>query len=1578
MGKVLEELKKAQQGKDEKRAKINFDEFIPKGQSERTLNKAFSEEEQKSIIEKKSDKTKDIMDYVDYLRRPMYAVTNNVLNIIKTGKFDLDEAIEHAKKGWKGEEKTYGADIIKELESSKKVINLPPEKKSELLKGLDLPSAFGARDPGTLNAIEEKLGWHKGAIDEFVIETLLDPVTYIPIGAPIKLITVPSKLIGKGFTKILEKTPALAEQVAKVSEKYDRFMMKNIYPTFNNAKIWEHEGVKDIFDTLVTLKSRVTTAAEKVGISISKIGERKNIFGGIDRVLMNKENSQLMGEAFFKMENEANEALGYLYAKKLGIGVDDLAKYHELDDLIERAGMEIDGSPAQQKLLKVLEEKIEKANVDMRFFRQKIKEKLNEHKGFKSVSNQIVTTERNLNRKTLEGRLQLEMNYFREYENLLKKQTKKLLKASDDKVIFGLINDEINFAQQGINTLAKDFTNTIQHEAKPEMIELLKTRLNDVKNIIGNMGKYEAKITSSAKKVMGEGRFGGLGNILTALEKDIIGLQEGAITGVSKELQKSLVKNLNGLNKEFGIYKKSLGESFKGLKGNIKVIQEIKNDLRKESIEKLNAIERGKKIVDKYMVIRVAKTGEDLRKVDAIAGLRKKQLYQAFSTLNKGSFHQQTMLEFEATKNAIFEKGLKELPEFLQEPARLARNILDEQGKKLFDADLIRGRPPLYTPRTLAKESEELVSKTLEQYRSTTGFKVGRKFKSYEDYSEYMKKTYGVEAEKDLAKTVMNYYEKSELEYSKHLIKEQLMAKLGKEYFEGNKGLALRESLDYLYRGKILKGNYGVFNLYGKALSATKAGLTVINLAFHGRNILTMPFQMASGMGLKHGLNPMNFADSILLKLGRKGEITSTKGVKYTFDQIRDLSEKSGYFGQSFTRGDIGQSANLLLKRYNSLDPRRWMGEMFNISMNIEDMGRYAALIGALKKGLNPNEAVAMAKKVMFDYNLINSKVDKAMQGIMGFYCVPIDCEILTKKGWKKYNEINIGDDIVSYNYITDILENDKINDIAVFDYDGELMHVKNSRIHFPFTPNHRWPTLGENKKKKIVKGYNLRSTHRLIIVAQKYNGPRQSELTCNNAALLGWILTDGTYQFVGNSLSCAIYQSPKKYVNEIRKLIPGSTESIHLDTGVIRFRVKVEHSNSIKKYLKDHNKLIELLFKLDKKALEAMYNAMYMADGNTALRKDGRKPQQYFAGIKPIVRDVFQILCILLGKAAHLNSKGMYIKDNRLIKVNGILGTEWYKGKVWCPQTNNETWLMRRNGKIIITGNTFSRRNLPRQIAGLINDPAQYATITRVIEKISNRQDLSNEELASLQPYEKESFKIFGQAINGIREFTRLGFFPQEEAMTTMNDLVLNGYSFPERMRKVFGGRINPLLGGFLDFFYSKDSFTGKEYGHTLPAKYTTLIEKASKAIGVQPEKIYKLLELNPIEQDKWRGGEVVGKEIVLRGEIDRIAQIQNVPVLERFIGDMANLVQKTKEGKAGQGVLKYVTGISKGELDIKGRLKQRRRRELEMLMEAGEEGKTGKSGKEIKTIKIPYVPKRKSKEELELEERMRKRKKQ
>ena len=38
-------------------------------------------------------------------------------------------------------------------------------------------------------------------------------------------------------------------------------------------------------------------------------------------------------------------------------------------------------------------------------------------------------------------------------------------------------------------------------------------------------------------------------------------------------------------------------------------------------------------------------------------------------------------------------------------------------------------------------------------------------------------------------------------------------------------------------------------------------------------------------------------------------------------------------------------------------------------------------------------------------------------------YCIDNDTEILTTKGWKKRNEINIGDKLLNFNYNTNIIE---------------------------------------------------------------------------------------------------------------------------------------------------------------------------------------------------------------------------------------------------------------------------------------------------------------------------------------------------------------------------------------------------------------------------------------------------------------------------------------------------------------------------------------------------------------------------
>src|SRR6185503_12442512 len=314
-------------------------------------------------------------------------------------------------------------------------------------------------------------------------------------------------------------------------------------------------------------------------------------------------------------------------------------------------------------------------------------------------------------------------------------------------------------------------------------------------------------------------------------------------------------------------------------------------------------------------------------------------------------------------------------------------------------------------------------------------------------------------------------------------------------------------------------------------------------------------------------------ADAFLVKGGAEGKVG-----KFTFDQIRKAADESGYFASSFTRGDIKRNIKQLFGRYSWFDPRRWMAELVNLSAHSEDIGRYGALIANIRSGKPMGEALKGAKQSMFDYNLINSPVDKALQGIFGFY--------------------------------------------------------------------------------------------------------------------------------------------------------------------------------------------------------------------------------------------------------------------------------------------------------------TFSRRNLPQQIKTLLSDPKQYAILTKALDRISNRESVSQEDMDLLSQFDKESFKIFGEAVDGVREFKTLGFFPVEEAYQTLSSIKQGD------VRRLIGSRMNPLVGDFLDWFYGKDSFTGKEFGNALPAKYTPLI----------PKSLQKALGLTVRPQAQYRAGEKVGTEDVLYGDPDTIFMIRNVPIGSRFINDMATLVENIK----------------------------------------------------------------------------------
>ena len=72
------------------------------------------------------------------------------------------------------------------------------------------------------------------------------------------------------------------------------------------------------------------------------------------------------------------------------------------------------------------------------------------------------------------------------------------------------------------------------------------------------------------------------------------------------------------------------------------------------------------------------------------------------------------------------------------------------------------------------------------------------------------------------------------------------------------------------------------------------------------------------------------------------------------------------------------------------------------------------------------------------------------------FECVPLDTRILTRNGWKHYNEIIVGEDVLVYNQETHMKEWGKLLDVVQYD-NAELIHIDHRSWKVTTTPDHRW-----------------------------------------------------------------------------------------------------------------------------------------------------------------------------------------------------------------------------------------------------------------------------------------------------------------------------------------------------------------------------------------------------------------------------------------------------------------------------------------------------------------------------------------
>jgi len=259
--------------------------------------------------------------------------------------------------------------------------------------------------------------------------------------------------------------------------------------------------------------------------------------------------------------------------------------------------------------------------------------------------------------------------------------------------------------------------------------------------------------------------------------------------------------------------------------------------------------------------------------------------------------------------------------------------------------------------------------------------------------------------------------------------------------------------------------------------------------------------------------------------------------------------------------------------------------------------------------------------------------------------CVPIDSEALTKEGWKPPVDLRVGDHILGYDLSTDTCKWTKI--IALnFGYD-EVITYGNSSFHVRCTRNHKWPMRIESRAGRAKYGKRLKcskKTQGMFTIDEMLRSWRRARM-----------------------IQC----------------VPAD-----IGSGIViaKFTDWIDRNNAVRKVLQ-----------MSRQQRIGFIYGMLLGEGT--LTKCGGVQ---FSQNPGAINDAFLLACFLEGvPASHcrINRKKWNGEDrisyrtwlhrSRTLLIEKVQELRSKSEEVWCPTTQLETWVMRQDERITITGNS-------------------------------------------------------------------------------------------------------------------------------------------------------------------------------------------------------------------------------------------------------------------------------------------------
>lgn len=348
-------------------------------------------------------------------------------------------------------------------------------------------------------------------------------------------------------------------------------------------------------------------------------------------------------------------------------------------------------------------------------------------------------------------------------------------------------------------------------------------------------------------------------------------------------------------------------------------------------------------------------------------------------------------------------------------------------------------------------------------------------------------------------------------------------------------------------------------------------------------------------------------------------------------------------------------------------------------------------------------------------------------------HCIDDETEVLTTQGWKTRELIKKSDKLLNLNTNTNKIEEDNINYIIDNNYTGNVYYFHSKGTDIRVTDEHDMLVINKKIKKiSKVKAKDLYNKKQKYLLRAGEQDKKGIELSDDLLRLLVWISADGNRP---NPRSNLIRFNLHKY-RKIERL-EYILKNLHIE-----YR---KYSRSNKEYYSINfnlpKELQEYSFKpidsnisnCNRHQCQIILNEYSITDGT----RNGNSIIIYTS--KKSEADTIQLMCVTNNFGCHISTRvnhgfklksGENKKSYELHIVNNpyrcldnpqhTVSIEKVKNEhFWCLNTNNGTLIIRRNGKVNITGNCHSSFDYILGETRVVCEPFGYGNENNMEEKL-------------------------------------------------------------------------------------------------------------------------------------------------------------------------------------------------------------------------------------------------------------------